>query len=257
MAIPKLETRATPGAQAQLVANTGWRLSISAGPGEVYRWAQLDDYLSRERSRFLWQSPCRLSLRGRVSSTGIAGTWGFGFWNDPFNMSLGLGGSMRRFPALPNAAWFFFASPPNYLSLRDDLPAQGFVVATFRSPLLPAPLLALGAPFLPLLGWPWAARRLRPLGRRLVQQDAALVTVDPAEWHSYALEWQAQRVLFYVDDQVILDTPVSPRGRLGLVLWIDNQYAAFTPQGGLRFGRLSTPAPAWLELEKIQVLVSD
>jgi len=126
-----LETRATPAAQVQPAAATGWRLGIPTGSGEVYRWAQLDDYLSRRRSRFLWQAPCRLSLRGRVSSAEIAGTWGFGFWNDPFNLSLGLGGSVRRFPALPNTAWFFYASPPNYLSLRDDQPAQGFLAATF------------------------------------------------------------------------------------------------------------------------------
>jgi hypothetical protein len=188
-----------------------------------------------------------------VSSAEIAGTWGFGFWNDPFNLSLGLGGSVRRFPALPNTAWFFYASPPNYLSLRDDQPAQGFLAATFRSPLLPAPLLALGAPFLPLLGWPWAARRLRPLGRRFVQQDAAQLSINPMDWHSYVLEWQKQRVLFQVDDQVIFETPVSPRGRLGLVLWIDNQYAAFNPQGGLRFGRLPTLEPAWLELDNLRV----
>ena len=243
----------TPGAQVQPIENTGRRLSIPVGPGEAYRVAQLDDYLRRGRSQFPWQAPCRLSLRARVSSAAVAGTWGFGVWNDPFNLSLGLGGSVRRFPALPNAAWFFFASPPNYLSLRDELPAQGFLAATFRSPLFPALLLALGAPFLPLLAWPWAARLLRPLGRRLVQQDAAQLSIDPTEWHSYTLEWQAQRVLFQVDGQAILETPVSPRGRLGLVLWIDNQYAAFTPQGGLRFGRLPTLEPAWLDLDNIQL----
>ena len=94
---------------------------------------------------------------------------------------------------------------------------------------------------------------MRPVGRRLVQQDAVQLSVDPADWHNYTLEWQTQRVLFQVDDQVILDTPVSPHGRLGLVLWIDNQYAAFNPQGGLRFGRLPTLEPAWLELDNLRV----
>jgi hypothetical protein len=174
-------------------------------------------------------------------------------WNDPFNFSLGLGGVARRLPSLPNAAWFFYASPPNYLSLRDDLPAQGFLAATFSSPLLPAALLAGAAPFLPLLGWPRMARRLRPVGRRLVKQDAMQLNIERTEWHHYELDWQTGTTTFQVDGQVVLATQVSPRGQLGLVLWIDNQYAAFTPQGSLRFGRLPTPEAAWLELKDIKV----
>jgi hypothetical protein len=38
-----------------------------------------------------------------------------------------------------------------------------------------------------------------------------------------------------------------------MVLWIDNQYAAFTPQGGLHFGRLLTAETAWLEIDSISV----
>jgi hypothetical protein len=60
-------------------------------------------------------------------------------------MAILKGTEMLRLPALPNTAWFFFASPPNYLSLRDDLPAQGALAAVFRSPRLPASLLVLGA----------------------------------------------------------------------------------------------------------------
>ena len=224
-----------------------------AHPDGEYRDAQIDDYLGRTRRRFLWAAPCRLRLEARVSSTNTPGTWGFGLWNDPFNFSLGLGGAARRLPSLPNAAWFFYASPPNYLSLRDDLPAQGFLAATFSSPLLPAALLAGAAPFLPLLGWPWAARRLRPVGRRLVKQDAVQLTIERTEWHHYELDWQPGTTTFKVDGQVVLTTQVSPRGQLGLVLWIDNQYAAFTPQGSLLFGRLPTPETAWVELKDIKV----
>jgi hypothetical protein len=37
-----------------------------------------------------------------------------------------------------------------------------------------------------------------------------------------------------------------------LVIWIDNQYAAFTPQGQVRFGLEATP-PAWLEIRGLRI----
>jgi hypothetical protein len=47
---------------------------------------------------------------------------------------------------------------------------------------------------------------------------------------------------------------VSPHSPLGLVIWIDNQYAAFTPEGRLGFGALENPEPAWLEITDIDVV---
>jgi hypothetical protein len=196
-----------------------------------------------------------LSLRARASSNvPIPGTWGFGLWNDPFSLSLGFGGGGRRFPALPNAAWFFFASPPNYLSLRDDLPAQGSLASVFRAPNWPAPLLALGAPFLALLAWPAAARRLRRLGRRLINEDSASLELAPTDWHLYAIEWLTERVDFWVDSRLMLTSAVVPRGPLGLVIWVDNQYAAFPPGGKLAYGTLLNHQAAWLEIADVEIL---
>src|SRR5512144_3136865 len=111
--------RTTSGAQVVRLTSGGWRLEIPAGSAGRYRLAQLDDYSNLPRRAFPWQAPLSLSLRARASQSSLPGTWGFGLWNDPFALSLGFGGE-RRIPALPNAAWFFFASAPNYLSLRDD-----------------------------------------------------------------------------------------------------------------------------------------
>ena len=91
-----------------------------------------------------------ISLQARASHQEIPGTWGFGLWNDPFGMKLGFGGK-HLLPALPNAAWFFFASPPNHLSLRNDLPANGALAATFRSPPIPAWVFTPTILTLPLL----------------------------------------------------------------------------------------------------------
>jgi hypothetical protein len=228
-------------------------LNIPPGPAKTYRWAQLDDYMGLARGRFLWQPPVRLALRARVSGAELPGTWGFGLWNDPFTASFGLGGMSRRLPALPNTAWFFYASPPNFLSLRDDLPASGFLVATFRSARPPAGLMALAAPGLPLLALRPGARLIRRIARRFVVQSSALIAADVCAWHAYEVDWEADFVEFRVDGVTIQRTEASPRGPLGLVLWIDNQYAAFTPEGKLAMGSLESSDASWLELDGIEV----
>ncbi len=161
-----------------------WRLELPTGPKGNYRLAQLDDYAALDRAEFEWLAPCSLSLEARAgSSAAIPGTWGFGIWNDPFSLSLGVGGGVRRFPALPNAAWFFFASPPNYLSFRNDLPAQGNLAMTFRSPRWPAVILAAAVPLLPLAAIPAFARLTRRLARRIILQDSVQLSINPAEWN--------------------------------------------------------------------------
>ena len=248
-----LRISTSAGGEAVELAARNWRLSIPAGPVGEYRLAQIDDYAGLARKQFLWEHPVRISLTARASSQSIPGTWGFGLWNDPFSLSLGLGGGTRRLPALPNAAWFFFASPPNYLSLRDDLPAQGALAATFRSSPVPALLLGLGAPALPFLAWPPAARLFRRLGRKLIGQDAVSLSTDATEWHTYTIDWQLNQVIFQIDSQTVLETNISPRPPLGLVLWIDNQYAALPPDGRLTYGNLANEEPAWIEIENLSI----
>jgi hypothetical protein len=237
------------------------------------------------RRAFAWQPPVTLRLRARASDSSLPGTWGFGLWNDPFGFAIGFGGTARRLPALPNTAWFFHASPESYLSLqpchfeeqsdeaipsqaqeiaslsyppgqagkkrpRNDTPANGFFAGTFRSPRWPSPLLAPALLALPFLALRPASRLLRRLAGRLVRQDGNAVNVDVTQWHAYSIRWKANFVIFLVDGAEIFRTPLAPRGPLGLVLWIDNQYAAWRPDGRLGYGTLANPA-AWLEFENI------
>jgi hypothetical protein len=58
---------------------------------------------------------------------------------------------------------------------------------------------------------------------------------------------------FRVDGSLVLESALVPRGRLGLVLWVDNQYAALPPDQRPAFGTLPTLEPAWIELSSIQV----
>jgi hypothetical protein len=252
--IPELKPNLTDGSLVRVTGPGCWRLEIPAGPKNRYRLAQLDDYAGLPRRAYHWKAPFKLSLQARASSESIPGTWGFGLWNNPFGMGILKGADILRLPVLPNAAWFFFASPPNYLSLLDDLPAQGGLAAIFRSVHLPTCLLALGVPALPLLFWRAGVRRLRRLARRFIQQGASELTLSAMEWHAYELDWQAGEITWGIDGQTILHTDLVPHSPLGLVLWVDNQYAALPPDGTIRFGTLENPQPAWIEIRDLKVI---
>ena len=245
----ELKSRCTPGASLNRIEN-GWRLNIPAGGGGTYRLAQLDDYATLSRGQFHHSPPWRLSLHARVSSSNLPGTWGFGLWNDPFGFSLGFGGKAGRIPVLPETAWFFHASPPNWLSFRDKIPSQGFFAGTVHSPHLPSLFLApafLGFPFLALRP---ISRLLRRLAGKTIRQEAAAISIDVTGWHEYSMQWLRDFTEFKIDDTSILQTSISPDPPLGLVLWIDNQFAAWTPEGRLSYGTLDNPA-AWLDIKAI------
>lgn len=241
-----MKARSTQNAETKKITN-GWRLGIQNGDSLHYRDAQLDDYSQLPRHRFPHRT-LSLSLRARSSSSSIAGTWGFGLWNDPFGLSLGFGGNPFRLPALPNAVWFFSASPQNYLSFTDDKPAQGFLAQTFRSPKF-HPLLILAGLAIP---FPPLRRTARKLLSKVISEDSVALSLDVTQWHAYRFEWSVKRVLFYVDDVLVFESTVSPNPPLGIIIWIDNQYAAFTPEGRIAFGVLEGKEE-WLEVEDIVI----
>jgi len=270
-----------------------YRLSIPAGSADKYRLAQLDDYTKIPRSRFPLGFPLTLNLSARVSSNSIPGTWGFGLWNDPFGLSLGFGGNPFRLPALPNAVWFFGASEESYLSFksfragpnevqakralqinsqfqdatsaiprassvkgatnapfsaqREDFAANGFLAQTFRSPWFHPDLILAG------LALPFSRKVTRRLLGKVIDEDGIRLSVDVTQWHRYRLEWREDRVRFEVDNLPVFESRVRPNPPLGLVIWIDNQYAAFTPEGKIGFGVLENPEPAWLEIDELTV----
>ena len=236
----------TPGASVDTTPN-GFRLTIPDGDNQTYRVAQLDDYTQSARKDFPHRPSLSLSLHARASTSSLLGTWGFGLWNDLFGLSLGFGGNPLRLPALPNAIWFFHASDENYLSFSDK-PGNGFLAQTFRSPVLPfLPLTRVG------LALPFSRTKARKLMSKIVEEDGVRLSADVTEWHTYRFEWSAKRSAFWVDEALMLETFVSPRPPLGLVIWIDNQYAAFTPEGKIGFGILENTEPAWLEIENLEL----
>jgi hypothetical protein len=277
MTEPILSPSKTAGSLVEMEGPAGpacrFHLEIPAGPAGRYRLAQVDDYHYQRREDYPWRWPARLSLRARVSHRIIPGTWGFGLWNDPFSMSILGGEGARRLPCLPNCAWFFFAAPPNWLSLRDDLPGAGLLAATFSSSWAgnaPNPVsmgtrlvnkarLLAALPMLALLPGGGGASLhsvragLRGAIGRIVQQDTALIPIDPTAWHNYQMDWQEGAVNFIVDGERLLVSSIAPAGPLGCVVWVDNQYAAFPPNGRVRYGMLENQEPAWLEIEGLEM----
>ncbi len=257
MTYTKLISRHTKDARVEEISRdtSHYLLSISAGKANQYRLAQLDDYAQLSRSRFPLRSPLGITLSARTSRNTIPGTWGFGLWNDPFGISLGFGGSPFRLPALPNAVWFFGASEENYLSFRDaereelaaTLPANGFLAQSFRAPRFHPSLILAG------LVLPFSRRMTRRLLGKIIDEDGIRLSVDATQWHRYKLDWRENGVSFEVDDTIVFESPVSPNAPLGLVIWIDNQFAAFTPEGKFAFGVLKNHEPAWLEVRDIDM----
>jgi hypothetical protein len=236
-----LKARTTPEASITKTEK-GYLMKIPAGDSYAYRFAQIDDYFGLPRRKFPHHA-LTLSLRARTSSSTIPGTWGFGLWNDPFGMSLGFGANRFRLPTLPNAAWFFGASPENHLSFSDK-PAQGFLAQSFRSPIFHTSLLPAGM----LL--PFSAKTTRRMLSKVIAEDSSALGVDVTQWHSYKLEWGESRVAWYVDEVQVFESLVSPNPPLGLVIWIDNQFAAFKPDGKIGFGVLEG-GEEWLAIEDL------
>ena len=81
----------------------------------------------------------------------------------------------------------------------------------------------------------------------------AILSTPLDEWHEYRLVWQIDAVQFEVDGELALDAPITSRGPLGFVAWIDNQYAVLSESRGIRFGVVPTEEPAWLEVADLEI----
>lgn len=226
------------------------RLQIPA-VAQGYSDAQIDDYGHRRGRRYYpWRPGLTLELRARFSHAAgeLVGTAGFGFWNAPF------GDPTVGRPALPQAAWFFYASAPTHLPLPSEGPGRGWFAATLDATTTTAMLLAPLAPAVLLLNqvnvlrrrlWPWVRHRL---GISYAQLETGIT-----QWHSYSLDWLPDGCRFYVDGNPVLQTQHSPRGPLGFVCWLDNQYLVATTRGRFAWGVLPVPTEQWLEVAELHI----
>ena len=228
-----------------------WRL-ILPPTAKGYADAQIDDYglAGAGRRSYPWRPGTRMHLRARFSHPAeqLAGTAGFGFWNSSFADP-----SVRR-PALPQATWFFFASPPTDLPLAPVGPGRGWFASTLDAtsgsalamiPLAPAVLL--------LNQFSVLRRRIWPGIRRRLKISFAPLSHTMQDWHDYTLHWLPEGCSFLIDGLPVLTTPFSPKGPLGFVCWVDNQYLIATNRGRLRWGTLTTTAEQVLEVDNLSI----
>jgi hypothetical protein len=226
------------------------RLATISATSSGYSDAQLDDYAGLPRRRFPWSPPVSLAVRARFSHPvgELRGTGGFGFWNDPFLMS------GARLPTLPRAIWFFYASSPSDLKLDRSTPGCGWKAATIDALRPVAGLLAPLAPAAAMLmNVRSVYRALWPSIQGALRIREALIDVDLTEWHTYSLDWGPETASFAVDEAHILSGAPSPRGPLGFVMWLDNQYMVVTPWGRFGWGLLDVPGSQWLEVDSLSI----
>jgi hypothetical protein len=232
----------------------------SAEQGQ-YTDTQIDDCTSRARSDFPWRPPLRMEVRARSSlaaatlnstneSSGclaiLRGTAGFGLWNYPFSIR----GDILM---LPEAIWFFYASPPSNMALVPGLPGWGWKAQVIHS-MRPGALAAVG-PMALAGAWARLTGETRSAGRwlqRLSGAQEAMLQVDMTAWHTYVLEWKQSEARFWVDGRLVLNALQPPTRPLGFVAWLDNQYAVATPRGVLRFGTVAS-GPQWFELDSVRI----
>lgn len=256
--------RTTPNGGTLDVGASGLRFALPEGArAGVYSDAQIDDYGTLPPSRFPWRPPLHLEVRARASHPAhparqlppdqlenqqwLRGTAGFGFWNYPFSLT----GAVLR---LPEAIWFFAASPPSDMALVPGSPGWGWKAQVVHAHRSGAVLAA--APTAAAVVWARLSRREQAAARwvqRLSGASEAALDADLRAWHSYTIDWRHDHARFTVDGVEALSVANPPRGPLGFVAWIDNQYAIATPRGQFHFGTLAT-SPEWLELESLHIM---
>ncbi len=224
----------------------GFGLTVPPTPATRYADAQISSY--RTKADFNFRPPLRMTVRAWLEGKQAVGTAGFGFWNHPFAPG-------ERGFRLPQAAWFFFGSPPNDVRLALDVPGHGWKCATIDAtrpaffallPTAPLGFLLMRAPAL--------YRRLWPLAQRTINvSESVLDRSWLHEPHSYTLEWNPGQVIFSVDGYRVHTAGVAPRGPLGFIAWIDNQYAVVTPQGRFGFGLLPVGQAQSLRIEQVEI----
>src|SRR5262249_21888878 len=147
-----------------------------------------------------------------------------------------------------------FGSPPSNMAFARGVPGYGWKVGTLDTSRASFLALAPTAPvgFL-LMRIPALYRLLWPIAQQAMGVSEKLVPVSLTEPHTYRLDWLEKSVSFYVDDELLMHTSNSPRGPLGFVTWIDNQYAVVTPQGNIQIGLIAVPRAQWLALDNLTI----
>src|SRR5258708_1423377 len=117
------------GGGSLTIGDAALHMGFAGAEQGKYTDAQIDDYSKLKRKAFPWRPPLRMEVEARSSlpaatsvlspgHTVLQGTAGFGFWNYPFSPR----GDILM---LPEAVWFFYASPPSNMAPGPGIPRRG------------------------------------------------------------------------------------------------------------------------------------
>jgi len=245
------------GNGSYLSKNNTIKLTSHVDTSKKYCNAQVDDYRNLKRKNFKWSPPLTLKLSARTcidsdKHKSLVGTAGFGFWNDPILMT-GL-----RTPSLPRALWFFYCSKPSLLYLDEQQKYNGWqamsIDANNKNFITMLPFLCMG---FPLFNFTKLRDKFWPQIKKSFKGSQKLIDADFSKWHDYEIKWELNSVTFFIDGDIIHHTKDSPKGPMGLVIWIDNQYMILKPTGRFGFGNLEVPHEQSLEIKNISIEKTD
>ncbi len=221
----------------------GLRLSLHDAPSSKLSVAQIDDYINRPRSDYLWLPPKIFRLKARVSHPAgeLLGTAGFGFWN---NMAPLWGTHME---VNPNWIWYYYASPQSTISLTNGI-ANGWKASAVYGGKGGERAMSAANTFMkiPLLG------RLLT-GVRMPAKEKSLEEWDFTEWHEFEIHWLPESIHFRIDGEEVLAARVKVSVPLAFVAWIDNNYATVKPNGEFEVGYLAVSQEQSLMIQSLEI----
>jgi hypothetical protein len=236
-----MKSRTTPGASIEKTPK-GYLMKIPAGDSSAYRFAQIDDYFGLPRRKFPHHS-LTLSLRARTSSFPSPEHGASGCGTIPSACRLGLGRIV--WPPRPAQRGMVLRGVAGQSSFVQRQTRTGISRAKFPFAKISSSADTNG----------FGISLFRAKATRNCWARSSTRTHPLSGWiqlNGMATGWSGvrSRVAWYVDDVRVFESPVSPNPPLGLVIWIDNQFAAFTPEGKISFGVLEGDEE-WLEIEDL------
>ena len=224
--------------------NGALKMTIQDAAAGMLSVAQIDDYLHLPRQGYLWRPPLRLKTRLRVAhpSSGLLGTAGIGFWNNP----MPLWGT--RMEVKPNWIWFYYASPDSTIALTDG-PTSGWKASIVHAGPGGETMMALSDRLLRL---PVVGPALS--GMRMPAHENSLDAIDFTVWRDLTIEWLEDEISFWVDGVVVLHAHLQLQVPQAFVAWLDNNYAALTPDGKFDIGNLAVAQEQSLELSHVEII---
>ncbi len=211
--------------------------------------AEIDDHRTAPRWNLKWNPPLTMTIRARFSHPAgeLAGTAGFGFWNDPFDW-------VGNVESPPNALWFFYASPHSDMAFVRDVAGHGWKAGMLNGGKADRLTMAVGNFVFKI---PGMSKFVFALAETRMNAAEHVMSLDMTQWHEYILEWGIREAIFRVDGREVLRVKNPPRVPLGFVAWVDNNATSMGPGKDFDFKRIAINQRQWMELSCVRIEQQD